>query len=66
GSGAAGLRFFVLGLLAGAALGALWAVTAAVRASFRSQPLGRRLVVAAAVLGAATIVLPAMLVGSGA
>lgn len=64
-SGTAGLRFFLLGLLAGTSLGALWAVVAAVRASLRAEPLGRRLLVAAAVLGAATIVLPVMLVGPG-
>lgn len=64
-SGRSGFGFFLLGLLAGTAAGALWALVAAIRVSLRGEPVGRRLGVATAMLALATIVLPVMLIGGG-
>lgn len=61
--GRAGLRFFLLGALLGCALGALYAVGSGALDALRDRPVGRGRVVAAVVLGALAILLPAMVIG---
>lgn len=61
--GRTGLRFFLLGALFGCALGALHAVGTGAVDALRGRQVDRGRVVAAVVLGALAILLPAMVVG---
>ncbi|MFN2555928.1 MAG: hypothetical protein ABR592_03515 [Nitriliruptorales bacterium] len=61
--GRAGLRFFLLGALLACAVGALFALTSGALDAISGRHIGRDRVVAAVVLAALAILLPAMVIG---
>ncbi len=65
--GRTGMRFFLLGAFLATGSATLYAIVTGAVDSYRERPVGRRRVVAAAVLGVLTIfVLPPMMIGLSA